>query len=358
MLGTIVSLILLFFIFLIFKKVYLKPSPSDTSAGAIVMGIGIFINGSMKNIYFLDKYAGRVFAAILFLLWIFIWYSFANSFFNCRTKDVHLKDPIKSFAIGTWVAGTSVCGIAVYQRLTGLNFLAYILFFLAVALWIFYVVTFIRGYRGIYKNNLFNKVNGVLLISTVSTQSIVVLGNTIFHGKALIPISRLLIYLGIIFYIFAFVLIIRRYFADKCWTIEDDWQNTNCIIHGAMSITGLASVTSGALDYNFILFIWLWVLLWLVIVEAIEIIRIFKRATKYGFIKGIAIYNVTQWSRLFTFGMLYAFTMRFNIKLTAYSNEGLISLQNFILTYWKWVVLYLLIIEGILFFKYELKSRV
>lgn len=154
----------------------------------------------------------------------------------------------------------------------------------------------------------------------------------------------------------AFVLIIKRYFFVKGWSITDDWQNTNCILHGAMSITGLAIVVSGAVNNNIILFIWLWILLWFIIVENIEILSAVKRVKKYGFVKGIAIYDVTQWSRIFTFGMLYTFTMKFNLTLPTLSNAFFLSLQYLILKSGTWVMVIILIIEGTLFFVYESKN--
>jgi hypothetical protein len=200
-------------------------------------------------------------------------------------------------------------------------------------------------------------VNGVLLISTVGTQSTVILGNTVFGKGYPVLASRLFITLGILFYIFAFVLIIKRYFFTNDWNVEDDWQNTNCILHGAMSITGLASVVSKAVNYNMILVIWIWIIVWFAIVEIIELYRGCRRIKKYGFSNGIAVYDVTQWSRIFTFGMFYTFTMRLNLSMSDYSNNFLLSLQNFILKSGTWVMVIILVIEGILFFKSQSVKR-
>jgi hypothetical protein len=347
----------LFCIYFIIRRYVLKPSPADTPAGAIVMACGIFINGAMKNIKFLENNISELSAMLLLLLWIFTWASFGNSIIKGNAYELHFKNPIKSFAVGTWVAGTSVCGIAVFQRLPGLIFVSCFLFFIGLTIWLFYVGIIIKSYKSIFSNGLQNKVNGVLLLSTVSTQSLVVLGNTIFNKSYLIAASRFMISLGIVLYVTAFVLIVKRYFLTRSWSVEDDWQNTNCILHGAMSITGLASVTSAAIGSTLILIIWLWIIFWFVIVEAIEIIRALKRIKKYGFMQGIAIYDVTQWSRIFTFGMLYAFTMRFDLRNASYSNSILLSLQNLILKYGTVVMVFILIIEGVLFFKDEVVKR-
>lgn len=358
MINLVVTLVLVFCIFYFIKARLLKPSPSDTPAGAIVMACGIFINGAMKNIPLLDKGAGRISAAMLLLLWIFIAASFINTYIQKSFKERHLKNPIKSFAIGTWVAGTSVCGIAVFQRLPELSILPKAMFFLNILLWLFYATVLIRSYKTIYKNNLLNKVHGVVLLATVSTQSLVVLGCTVFGERFPSLLSQGLISLGIVFYIVGFIFIIKRYFFDSSWNVEEDWQNTNCILHGAMSITGLASVVSKAVNYSLVLLIWIWILLWLLIVEGIEVYRAFKRIKKYGFAGGLAVYDITQWARIFTFGMFYTFTMRLNLKLSALSNHFMFNVQGIVLTYGTWVMVFILILEGLLFFSCNRRNKV
>lgn len=328
-----------------------KPISPDTPAGAVVMACGIFINGPMKNIYFLEKNAGRFFTIILLLLWGVIASSYVNTILKGTIRERHLRNPIKSFAVGTWIAGTSVLGIAICQRLTWFAFFARFLFFFNIALWGFYMGICIRNYIQIYKTRLFNRLHGVLLLATVSTQSLVVLGTTAFGRSFPHSISRMLISIGIAFYMLNFLLIFYRYAILRFWSIEEDWQDTNCIIHGAMSITGLACVSSGAVSYDLILGIWLWIILCFLIVESMEVYRAWRRIKKYGFMRGIAVYDVAQWSRIFTFGMFYAFTLKFNLKLPTLQLDILFSAQNLILRYGKWIVAFILVVEWILFFK-------
>ncbi|WP_238883782.1 hypothetical protein [Clostridium sp. YIM B02551] len=349
--------ILLFLIFFIIKILLLKSTPSETAAGAIVMGCGIFINGAMKNIPLLENKAGKILTTSLLIIWIFIAASFIESAIKKTINEIHFKGAIKSFGVGTWVAGTSVCGIAIFQRIHELDTFARVMFWGNLALWALYLAICIRNYGAIFGQGLYSKVHGILLLSTVSTQSIVVFGNTIFGEKFPKLVSSSLIYLGIALYILAFILIIRKYFFSKEWNLEDGWTNTNCILHGAMSITGLASAVSGAINYNLVLFIWLWILLWFIIVEFIEVLRAIKRVNKYGFIKGVAVYNVTQWSRIFTFGMLYTFTMKFNLSLPTLTSKFLFSIQNFILRSGTWIMVLILLYEGVLYFIYQSKNR-
>lgn len=350
MASLLIKFIIIFAVFLFTKIKLLKHLPSDTASGAIVMGLGIFIVGPIRNIPRLNN-LGEIFAVMLFTLWVFILSSFINSLLKGSFRESHLSNPVKSFAVGTWVAGTSVCGVVIYQRLPLLAPLIRVLFFVNFALWLFYLFIVVVNYREIIKNSLQNKLHGVLLLSTVSTQSLVVLGSNIFPGRLPFTLSRALILLGTALYFLTLAMIIWRYFFTITWNIEDDWLVTNCIIHGAMSITGLASVLSGAVKPDLILLIWLWVIIWLIIIEAIEIYRALKRIKKYGFKKGIAIYDVTQWSRIFTFGMFYTFTMKFNLKFAPHSKDKFLELQGYILKNGAWMVALFIFIELVLFFR-------
>ena len=95
----------------------MKNIPSPTGSGAIVMGIGIFINGAIVQFSFLNKELARPFALILFLLLVFIAASYIMDVVKKRMFKTHFANPIGSFAVGTWIAGTSVCGIALCQRM-------------------------------------------------------------------------------------------------------------------------------------------------------------------------------------------------------------------------------------------------
>jgi len=70
----------------------------------------------------------------------------------------------------------------------------------------------------------------------------------------------------------------------------------------------------------FIMFIWIWVCMMFVIVEGIKLWRLASRIRINGLNRGIGQYNVTQWSRIFTFGMFYTFTMQFDGWHTRFSH--------------------------------------
>ena len=126
----------------------------------------------------------------------------------------------------------------------------------------------------------------------------------------------------------------------------EDWTNTNCIIHGGLSITGLAIVSAEMFQEEILLYYWMLVLVVFCLVEGLEVVRAIKRVQKKGWREGIFSYNVSQWSRNFTFGMFYAFTMA--LHENPYYKNKLYDFHEIFLSLWAWLVLIALVIEIVL----------
>src|SRR3546814_9984150 len=63
------------------------------------------------------------------------------------------------------------------------------------------------------------------------------------------PAATALVALGYVLYALGAALVLRRYLRQRGWRLAEDWENPNCILHGAMSITGLAAVMSGVVPF-------------------------------------------------------------------------------------------------------------
>ena len=152
------------------------------------------------------------------------------------------------------------------------------------------------------------------------------------------------------FYVISCFFIIKRYSSRTVsWPIVKDWNNTNCILHGALSITGLASITSHAVNNQSIIGIWILAAVIFLIVESFEVHRLIKRMKDLGIQKGILIYDVSQWSRIFTFGMFYTFT-----SLIEPRSLFILFVQKMISTIGVWIIFALVIIEILLCFHFLL----
>ncbi|MCQ6281905.1 hypothetical protein [Bacillus sp. EB600] len=304
---------LLLYIFLAFSLMlfmYSKKIYVGTAAMAAVMAFGITTQGVLFNFFgshFFYSTGGRILSILDLALWSSFVFSFALSYFNKKFKEVHYSNLINRFGMGTWVAGTSICGILVDKQFNEWEFFVKIILCINVALWAFYIWICLRTLADVRNKRLTKSVHGVLLLTTVSTQSLVLFASTVYKGVPLF-IDLVLITIGIAFYFVSAILIIKRYSSLGTWSIRTDWNNTNCILHGALSITGLACLVSHLLTNHSVMIIWFCSALVFLIVELIELYRLIDRINFYGWKRAILVYDVSQWSRVFTFAMFYTFT--------------------------------------------------
>ncbi|HEX7057173.1 MAG TPA: hypothetical protein VF260_08270, partial [Bacilli bacterium] len=186
-------------IVLIVRRWLLKRTPSETASMASVMAAGIFINGALANFPALDRFGG-LFSIVLFSAWFWIAISYISSYFQKTFRTRHLDSPIKIFAIGTWVAGSSVCAVSLARKMPELTALSVFVALVGLAVWLVYVVLCIASYIKIFRLRLFHQVHGVLLIFTVSTQSLVVIGATLMRDVLPGSLFAFMIGLGAVFY--------------------------------------------------------------------------------------------------------------------------------------------------------------
>ncbi|WP_240376965.1 hypothetical protein [Bacillus piscicola] len=354
----IVGFIIILSVLLVVKACMFKSGSPNPANGAIVMASGIFLLGAAHRFPMFSGWLGDFLAMALLAVAVMIAATFVKTARQGEFRRQFTEPKIKSFAIGTWVAGTSVLGNVLLQQFPEVRSVVLVLAIWNGALWLFYLTIVIKRFKELYTSDLYKQAHGILLLSTVSTQSIAILYFNVFGGQLPGLFFKLIIYAGVLFYALGFYLIMKRYRVFSEWSVADDWQNTNCILHGAMSITGLAAATTGAVSDSFTMAVWLWVLTWFVIVESVEIWRAKVRVNQYGTERALGQYNATQWSRNFTFGMLYAFTMQFDLAATTFAEVGfLVTLREIILTVGAWIVLLFLLNEVLLWIKarYEWK---
>jgi len=324
-----------------------------TATGAIVMSLGIFLNGAVMDFPLLDRNL-RLWAIVLVSLWIWIAANHIKPAFSREFWAVHAQDMLQSFAIGTWVAGTSVCLITLLKLWSHWGMTSSLFLAFDFVLWLLFQIICLRNFLAIMRTSLKWKVDGTILLSTVSTQSLVVLIFTQHVWHVPTGISSGLLLFGGVSYFLCFCLIGARYLREVSKVIlSEDWANTNCILHGAMSITGLACAVSGVVGGRLLFAIWLWSLSWFILVELLEIVRAVIRIHRLGWSKAVGTYHVSQWSRIFTFGMFYAFTMNFNPDFISKWKPVFVSVQVGILKYGAWIVLFLIITEVLLMLKWQ-----
>ena len=281
----------------------------STVAGAPIMAIGI----TMKSIFpedFIYPYVSDVlfYTIVIISYWVMIQYIFdlrRGVFYSS-----HIEGPVSSFSIGTWIAATSIMIILLSDRQFQLPFP--LLFVINLFLWILYVGWIGRNYRFIFKD--FKKYiahfHGGLLLPCVATQSIVISGYNVFGPTFPTAYANILLIMGFLFYLVGLGLILFRYLHIRSTDLTKSWTNTNCIVHGAMSITGVSFTLAHSKAYFIMDVMWIVTFTLFLIVEMIEIFRASQRVKQLGWKQGLFVYSPTQWARIFTFGMFLFFTER------------------------------------------------
>lgn len=317
---------------------YIKIEPA---AAAIIMAFGIFFIGAMEYFPAVDTRIGKIGAYLLILIWIIIYSLLSWQFFQRDFFRAYIGHPVQTFTIGTWIAGVSVLCTVLLKYFPQASAIIALMALLNMSLWCLFFILCIRNFIVLMKQRY--PVDGVLLLSTVGIQSIVISLNELY---SFIPesISMSIIIIGIVFYLISFFYIIRYYHKNK-WTLKDNWANTNCIIHGALSITGLAWLTVFPQTSAFVQAFWWVTFMLVIIIEMIEVVRMISRVRYYGIGHGLGKYHVSQWSRNFTFGMFFAFTWAY---VNVFPTE-MITWQQGVLAIWVWFVVIFLFIETCLF---------
>ncbi len=252
--------------------------------------------------------------------------------------------PIDGFAIGTWVAALSLLAQVVLLSVPAWRTFAIVLGVLSLVVWIWFLSVVVFAFRAILLKPEGQQVTGRILLSTVATQSIAILAVKLYPGKWPVSALAALLILGYVFYALGTGLVIQRYLHQRRLNLADDWDNTNCILHGAMSISGLAGILTGVLPGPLIAANWIWAAAMLVVVEIIELARVRSRVDRDGWRQGLFTYFVSQWARNFTFGMFYAFTL--HLPPSAWHAVPAIgSIRTPIFEHGQYVVLALLLIE-------------
>lgn len=349
--SPIIQLLILLAASLLVRYLFLRPSELPTAAGAPVMAVGIFTVGALQKIPGPMHIFTQLLGLELLVIWAYIAWGLISSHLR-GTLHVHADNPVGRFAIGTWVAATSTMGTVLYLALPDWSVPIAALGLIMALLWVWYIALIVPGFRHLLTNRNKLPITGRILLATVGTQSLVVFWAAVYPGSVSIWLARALIGLGMLFYFLGFVLIVRRYMGQRGWSLADDWDNTNCILHGAMSITGNAAVRSGALPTEWIILIWLWTACIFLLVEFIEIARLVTRVAQYGWRDGVFTYNVSQWARNFTFGMFYVFTFLLHSHIGNSPQTGLpwlVPVQNAIISWGPYVVLFFLAVELAIF---------
>lgn len=284
------------------------PSRFPPTSGAVVMAFGVFAAAALGRLPGAGWASFLVIAGLVAVAWLVLVGGFLAAWQNGLLGS-ELHAPLAGFSLGTWVAGTAILARLAELAGSALDNAARLLLAIAAALWIIFTARAMRHLVRILLRRARAPPNGIILLSTVATQAVAVMGFRLLPGAPAVRLAAtLLCALGLAAYLFALALLLRRYLGPD-WRLAEDWSDTNCMLHGALSISGLTLVVGRVVPDRGWAAVWLVVLCIFVFVEGTELIRLALRVRASGWREGLLRYDVAQWARNFTFGMFYAFTL-------------------------------------------------
>jgi len=339
---SIIIFVILLAISELIRRFYTGMPKFSTLSGSIVMAIGIFSLDTLQQLPFVNPFISQLISVELFVIWLYLVQFYINSYLS-GSFNTYIKSLSNQFGIGTWVAGCSVLGILLITEMPSWYIIIWTVALLAFVIWLFYLkIILVNLMRIVKKQKQIH--TGIILLSTVSTQSIVLLFDALSILRIPVLINQTLIICGYLFYIIGMLIIARHYLSIKLKRVILSWSSSNSIIHGALSITGLASTLTRVMSEHIIVYTWLLATCFFILVETISLIKLSYRIKLTGWKQGVFIYDLSQWSRIFTYGMYYAFTLSIvNHHLFDHFVAGMIA------QYGQYVVFLLLLFEVILF---------
>jgi hypothetical protein len=317
------------------------------AAGSAIMALGIFGLAALQQIPFATA-ATQPLAIASLVLWAILAGSYGAAALKGTLRS-RIGRPAGTFAIGCWVAATAVLLELIVLAVPEWRPLALALGALAAAIWLWFLKVAAEDVGAAVRAATRAPMPGAVLLATVSTQSLALAALALFPDAPFRPLAEGLVALGGGLYVAGAALVVWSHVRAPGWTLADDWDNSNCILHGAMSITGLAVVSWRIGSPALAVALWLYVLAVFVVVEAIEIARLAARVAACGWRRGAFAYRVSQWSRNFTFGMFYAFTLALSQSMPSPEASWVGWLQRPVLAYGPYAVLAFLLIEVALF---------
>lgn len=206
---------------------------------AVVMSTGIvsiaFWNLGFPSVFWALYYINIVTYIVLLVLWL------VRFLRHLRSIGEDLMHPGKGWGFMTFVAGTNVFGVQ--TLIAGSTLAPQILWIVGIVTWAAIMYPVYINLIGRLEGPIETVISGASLLTTVSTQSVAVLGSQsahLFGGAAptIMLVSWLFWAAGFMLYLVVIILVAYRLLARK---VEPaDWNGTYWICMGAVAITTVA----------------------------------------------------------------------------------------------------------------------
>lgn len=338
----VVFLLLLVITQLIYMQVFKNVTPTLAS-GSIVMALGVFALYVLRNLNF--PYSMMLYVTLeILIIGLYIGLILTQAILD---DEIQLKETSDELALGTWVVGIVFIILLLNQiEHTLLGFIA-LLSIIGFSLTTYYFIILGRWYWIYFKKQTQLQVNGLILLITVSLQSIAILLATLFQDSISNYIFQAIIFAGLLFYVLGIFCLFHYLFVSRSKHFAVSWSNENAINYGALSVTGLAMIVTNAFPDYMVIITWYLTLIIFILSESLDLIRLMLRFSKKDFYQAVCIYHSSHWMRLFALGVFYAF----NSFYLEY-NYSINPIAKFIVDYGQYVIACLLLFEMIILIQY------
>lgn len=206
---------------------------------AVVMSTGIvsiaFNNLGFPSIFWVLFWINVATYGVLLLLWL------VRFLRHVRAIGEDLRHPGKGWGFMTFVAGTNVFGVQTV--IAGLTVVPQLLWIVGIVSWALVMYAVYANMVGWLEGPIEKVISGASLLTTVSTQSVAVLGSQTaeFFGAAaptIMLVSWLFWAAGFMLYVVVIVLVAYRLLGRR--VEPSDWNGTYWICMGAVAITTVA----------------------------------------------------------------------------------------------------------------------
>jgi hypothetical protein len=249
----------------------------------------------------------------LAIIWVYLAMGLAQA-----AIDGHLTlNAINRISLGTWVAGTAAIGLLLDKVEPLLHGSILFLAMVAMLLQFIYLVILWKRVRIFFERRGRMHVNSFILCATIAIQMCVLLELELFHRGIPVWIYQASILLGVIFYAVGFYGFLKNFLFVRTKSRNVCLSAKNTMLYSAAAVTGLAILVTGVFPVWLIYAVFLWATVVFVVVEAVEINRIVLSARKKGFIKMLCRYKHSDWLRIFSLSVFYAFGLSLGQGLMA-----------------------------------------
>ncbi|MEJ8305760.1 hypothetical protein [Saccharibacillus sacchari] len=317
-----------------------------TKAGLAVLAIALFTQ--IAGIYWTgtDSIWTRGMVVLALVLGLCLFAAYLGSARRGNFRIQHWNDPVERLFIGTWTAGTAFLLLIAQRVFPELHVIWVPLGVLNVALLLFdlFAVSLATGEIAAGKRHL--ELDGTILLPVLSLQAVSLQLHEAFGAQEYLA-YRVLVLLGVIFYIIGIGVLFLRYRQQKRKRGHGG-AAADRLIYAAVAITGWAALRSSVFPPGLLIGIWGVAALLLLWIEAVATVRV---------LRGVRNTSDMPWSGTIAWGIFMGFTLQSEKLFEQYAWEIINVLHEWTIIFGVWVVVIFMFFDTVRFIAFFIRTK-